>query len=214
MLATERRIAKLHTRVKNVRRERAHRLTTALTREFGVIGIEDLQVRNMIRNRRLSRQIADAGWGMISRQLNYKVSWSEGSRLIAADRFYPSSKTCSKCGSVKAKLSLSERVFSCDGAECEHSMDRDLNAAINLAKLALCESRSDGKKSVVALAERDTLNAHGGHVSLFTKIQQSPSKCEDPLGSFQRGDALDLALRGAVFRPTRKRGELPLRHVK
>jgi transposase len=76
-----------------------------LVREFGVIGVETLAVNNMLANRRLARQISDAGWGLVLAQLKYKTSWSGGSVLVAADRFYPSSKTCSGCGTVKAKLS-------------------------------------------------------------------------------------------------------------
>lgn len=192
MLVTEQKIAGLHARVANVRREQAHQLTTALTREFGVIGIENLSVSNMIKNRCLARHISDVGWGMIANQLAYKTSWSAGSTLITADRFYPSSKTCSECGSVKAKLNLSERVFRCDS--CDLVVDRDLNAAINLAQLALGESQIEERSSYVARAKRDTLNAHGGHVSLFIKNQRSPLKCEGPHGSRQRGNALALAV--------------------
>lgn len=114
MVATEQRIARLHERVANLRREQAHRLTTALTREFGVIGVETLAVKNMLGNRRLARHIADVGWGMVLAQLKYKTSWSDGSLLVAADRFYPSSKTCSAGGAAKAKLRLADRVFICD----------------------------------------------------------------------------------------------------
>ena len=106
MLRTEQRIAKLHERVANLRRHQAHGLTTALTREFGVIGVETLAIKNLMNNRRLARHIADVSWGMVLTQLRYKTSWSDGSLLVAADRFYPSSKTCSACGAAKAKLRL------------------------------------------------------------------------------------------------------------
>lgn len=192
MLATEQRIARIHSRARDLRREQAHRLTTALTREFGVIGIENLGISNMLKNRRLARHISDAGWGMIAAQLAYKTSWSAKSTLITADRFYPSSKTCSECGSVKAKLDLSERVFSCDDPACDHVADRDLNAAVNLAKLALGESQSEGRNAYVARAKQDTQNAHGGNVSLIPRKQQIPLKCEGPDGPRQRGNALAL----------------------
>ena len=87
----------------------------------------------MLRNRRLARHLADAGFGQIRRQLGYKTAWHSG-RLVAADRFYPSSKTCSSCGAMKAKLRLSERMFRCE--RCGLVMDRDFNAARNLAALA------------------------------------------------------------------------------
>lgn len=86
----------------------------------------------MLGNRRLARRIADAGWGELRRQLGYKLVWA-GGRLIVADRFFPSSKTCSACGVVKAKLPLATRVFHCQA--CGHVLDRDLNAARNLARI-------------------------------------------------------------------------------
>jgi putative transposase len=147
MLETERRIARVHQRVANIRRERAHLLTTFLTREYAVIGAEALHVKGMLKNKRLARHISDVGWGLILSQLNYKTAWSEGSILALADRFMPSSKTCSACGSVKAKLDLKQRIFSCN--ECGHVVDRDVNAALNLARLALTEARSRGRTDVV-----------------------------------------------------------------
>ena len=89
MARTEARIRRLHARAANLRREQAHQLTTTLTREFGVIGVETLGVKNMMRNRRLARQIADVGWGTILKQFAYKTSWSSGSVLVVADRFTP-----------------------------------------------------------------------------------------------------------------------------
>jgi putative transposase len=197
MLGTERRVAKLHVRVANLRREQAHQLTTRLTREFGVIGVETLQVRNLMANRRLARRIADAGWGTILAQLAYKTSWSEGSILVAADRFYPSSKTCSACGSVKAKLSLKERVFTCDS--CQHAQDRDLNAARNLVAMAVQHAQAEEIQPYVARTGRFTRNARGGQVSLIQLDQHSPMKREESAcagegtDSSQRREALALA---------------------
>jgi putative transposase len=96
------------------------------------IVVEDLHVAGLVRNRHLTRSIADASWGEFHRQLAYKCGWY-GSRLVVADRWYPSSKTCSACGLVKSDLPLSQRVFRCDG--CGIVLDRDLNAAGNLASL-------------------------------------------------------------------------------
>ena len=95
--------------------------------------VEDLNVAGMLRNRRLARKIADAGFGEIRRQLTYKTR-RNGGHTVVADRWYPSSKTCSGCGAVKAKLPLHVRVFDCDA--CPLVMDRDENAARNLAALA------------------------------------------------------------------------------
>jgi putative transposase len=94
--------------------------------------IEALMVNGMVRNRRLARAISDAGWGDFRRMLAYKGEWY-GCRIVVADRFYPSSKTCSGCGAVKAELTLSERVFTCEA--CGLVIDRDLNAAIHLEHL-------------------------------------------------------------------------------
>ena len=196
MVRTEQRIAKLHARVANLRREQAHQLTTALVREFGVIGVETLAVKNLIGNRRLARHIADVGWGTVLAQLSYKTSWSEGSLLSAAERLYPSSKTCSTCGAAKAKLRLAERVFTCDDDACGHVQDRDLNAALNLARMADRHAQAEGISSYVARTGRFTPTARGGQVSLVGPDQHSPVKREASSDASRRSDAPALALAG------------------
>jgi putative transposase len=131
------RVARIHTRVTNLRRDDTHQLTSRLVREHDVIVIEDLNVAGMLRNKRLARQIAGAAWAEIRRQLTYKAEQA-GVRLIVADRWFASSKTCSGCGTAKAKLALSERMFMC-GA-CGFVLDRDENAARNLAALATADT--------------------------------------------------------------------------
>jgi putative transposase len=126
-------LARVHARAANVRQDALHKLTTTLATEHGTIVVEHLNVAGMVRNRRLARFLSDAGMAELRRQCAYKTAWY-GSRLVVADRFYPSSKTCSACGWVKAKLTLAERTFSCE--TCRLRVDRDLNAAHNLAKLA------------------------------------------------------------------------------
>jgi len=192
MARIEDRIRRMHERVANLRREQAHQLTTTLTREFGVIGVETLAVKNMLANRRLARHISDVGWGTILAQLNYKTSWSDGSVIVAADRFHPSSKTCSACGAVKAKLSLAERVFTCDDSACAHVQDRDLNAALNLAHIAARHAQAEGLECYVAAAGAETQNARGGQVGL-DPVELSPVKREESSDSSPRGDALALA---------------------
>jgi putative transposase len=193
MLRTEQRIAKVHGRVANLRRHRAHELTTALTREFGVIGVETLAVKNLMANRRLARHIADVGWGTVLAQLAYKTSWSDGSLLVAADRFYPSSKTCSACGVVRTKLRLSERVFTCDDPACGHVQDRDHNAALNLARMAQEHTQAEGIPSYVARIGRFTPTARGGQVSLVHLDEHSPLKREGSPEPSQRREALAAA---------------------
>jgi putative transposase len=177
MLRTEARLRRLHERAANLRREQAHQLTTYLTLEFGIIGVETLNVRGMQANRRLARHITDVGWGAILAQLRYKTSWSEGSVLVAADRFFPSSKICSACGAVRAKLALSERIFHCDA--CRLVIDRDLNAALNLARMAQQHAQAEGMlKCHVARTGRETRNARGGQVSPGTSAGRNPLKRE------------------------------------
>jgi transposase len=129
---TQRELTRRHARVANLRAEALHQLTTGLAAEYGTVVVERLNVAGMVRNRRLARAIADSGMGQIRRLLGYKCRWA-GGRLVEADTFFASSKTCSGCGTVKAKLSLAERTFRCQA--CGLEVDRDVNAARNLAAL-------------------------------------------------------------------------------
>lgn len=133
---------KVHHRVAHLRCDGLHKLTNRLVRDHGTVVVEDLNVVGMLRNRRLARSIADAGFGEIRRQLSYKTLWVDG-RLHTADRWYPSSKTCSDCGATKAKLPLRVRTFTCQA--CGLVIDRDLNAARNLAALAADVAQSCGE---------------------------------------------------------------------
>jgi putative transposase len=136
---TQARIARLHTAVANARRDGLHKLTTRLVRTHGAVVVEDLNVAGMTRNRRLARHVAGVGMAEPRRQIEYKARWA-CVRVHLADRWYPSSKTCSGCGVVKAKLCLSERVYRCES--CGLVLDRDLNAARNLAALVRSETSS------------------------------------------------------------------------
>lgn len=122
-------IARIHTRVANVRKDFLHKFTTMLAKTKSVIVIEDLNVKNMSRNHCLARSISDQGWGETRRQLTYKTTWY-GSRLVVADRWFPSSKMCSACGLKRTELALSVREWACEGCGVIH--DRDENAAKNL----------------------------------------------------------------------------------
>lgn len=121
-------VARLHRKIANIRKDTLHKLTTLLAKNHGVIVIEDLNVSGMMANGKLAASIQDMGFFEFRRQLTYKCELY-GSKLVIADRWFPSSKTCSKCGTVKKELSLKERTFECD---CGLSLNRDLNAAINL----------------------------------------------------------------------------------
>lgn len=130
---TRRRLARAHQRAANVRVDASHKLTTMLASTYGTVVIEDLNLSGMVKNRRLARALSDAGLGAVRRQLEYKTDWY-GSRLVVADRFFASSKICSRCGQRAESLLLSQRDFDC--ARCGLRLDRDLNAARNLALVA------------------------------------------------------------------------------
>ncbi|NJM71830.1 MAG: IS200/IS605 family element transposase accessory protein TnpB [Scytonema sp. RU_4_4] len=124
-------IARLHRKVANIRKDTLHKLTTLLAKNHGTIVIEDLNVSGMMANHKLAKAIADMSFFEFRRQLTYKCELY-GSKLIVVDRWFPSSKTCSNCGTKKETLGLNERVFEC--SHCGFVIDRDLNAAINLSK--------------------------------------------------------------------------------
>lgn len=128
-----RRLGKIHARVAALRKALLHDITTQLARGHTVVVIEDLNAAGMLGNRRLARVISDASFGELRRQLVYKAAWY-GTELVIADRWFPSSKTCSGCGNFKADLTLADRAYHCDA--CDLFIDRDLNAAINLARYA------------------------------------------------------------------------------
>lgn len=141
------RVACLHARVADVRADAINKATTMIARTYSVVCIEGLNVAGMVKNRRLARSVSDASLGEFRRQLEYKTART-GATLHVIDRWYPSSKTCSRCGRVKAKLSLAERTYRCE--HCGLTMDRDLNAAINIR---------------VAGSAPETQNARGGDIS-------------------------------------------------
>lgn len=126
----QKKINKLQGRISNQRKDFIHKLTTALAKTYGVIAIEDLATENMARNKHLSKGIYDAGWGIFKAQLEYKTNWY-GCKLIMVDRWFPSTKTCCRCGNKK-DIPLSQRTYRCE--ECGLELDRDVNAAVNIEK--------------------------------------------------------------------------------
>lgn len=161
------RVARLHAHVANQRQDALHKLTAYLANKYSEISIEDLNIVGMSKNHHLAKSVMDASFGEFRRQLEYKTTRT-GARLNIVDRWYPSSKTCSGCGRVKTKLSLSERTYRCES--CGLVMDRDLNAAININ---------------VAGSAPETVNAHGGTGSrndLLGHATQDLLKCEPSCG--------------------------------
>ncbi len=129
---TKLKLAKVHQHISNIRKDAIHKLTSWLCKNHAVIGLEDLKVSGMMKNHKLAGAVADSALYEIRRQAEYKADWY-GSQLVFADRFYPSSKTCSNCGHIQ-EMPLKERIFDCQA--CGQVQDRDYNASLNLKHLA------------------------------------------------------------------------------
>ena len=136
-------VARQHSRISNVRRNALHQVSNSITKSCGIVVLETLNVAGMVKNHRLSKALSDASLSELHRQIEYKARW-RGVHVVKAGRWFPSSKTCSGCGSVKANLNLSEWEYECEN--CGLVIDRDLNAAVNLKNLA-------GSFSVTACGE-------------------------------------------------------------
>jgi putative transposase len=145
-------LSRAHVQVKRIRQDAIHKLTTQLVKQFSLIGIERLNVRGMMRNRKLARSVSDAAFFEIRRQLEYKSKLS-GSEVVVANQWFPSSKMCHCCGHIYKELTISEREWECSACHARH--DRDENAAKNLEWFA---------QMFVALGHRETLNACGEEI--------------------------------------------------
>lgn len=126
-------VARIHARIAASRADFLHKTTTALIRQADVIAIEDLHIKGMVKNHCLAGAIADVGMGELRRQLEYKAAWN-GRQVVVVDRWFPSSKTCSACGSYQARMPLSVRAWTCPDCGTRH--DRDANAAKNIRRFA------------------------------------------------------------------------------
>jgi putative transposase len=127
-------VAKIHKKITNSRIDNLHKVSTDLIRKYDNIMLEDLNIKGMIKNHRLSKHIADASWGKFIELLTYKAEWND-KRIVKIDRFFPSSKSCSKCGYLNQTLDLSVRNWICKSCGVTH--DRDINASINILKEGL-----------------------------------------------------------------------------
>jgi putative transposase len=128
------RVARIHKRIADRRRDYQHKLSTQIIRENQVVCVESLQIKNMVKNHSLAKAISDVGWGEFIRQLEYKAEWY-GRTLVKIDKFYPSSKRCHQCGHILDSLDLDIRFWECP--ECHTSHDRDINAAKNVLAAGL-----------------------------------------------------------------------------
>lgn len=130
----KRKLARKHQKISNQRKDFLHRITTNIIRKYDVIKIEDLNVAGMMKNHNLALAISEVGFFEFKRQLLYKTQWY-GKTIKLVNRWFPSSKTCSKCGCIKEELKLSERIYECE--HCGFSLDRDINAAINICNVPI-----------------------------------------------------------------------------
>jgi putative transposase len=124
-------VANIHKKISNSRIDNLHKVSTELIKKYDTIILEDLNIKGMIKNHKLSKHIADASWGKFVELLTYKAKWNN-KNIINIDRFFPSSKTCNKCGYINQDLNLSVREWTCNACHSHH--DRDINASINILK--------------------------------------------------------------------------------
>ena len=127
-------VQKIHQRIRDARTDFNHKVSTAIAKHYGTVVLEDLNVSGMVKNHHLSKSITDQGWSQFKTMLTYKMEWRKA-ELIEIGRFDPSSKMCSKCGNIKHDLKLSDRAYHCD--KCDLTIDRDLNAAINIRNIGI-----------------------------------------------------------------------------
>jgi putative transposase len=166
-------LARLHCRISHIRRDAQHQLTTRLVNDYDIIGIENLHVKGMLKNRRLSRSVADMGFYEFKRQLEYKAL-SNSKKLVVADRWFASSKICSHCGEKAEIMSLSVREWQC--ASCFTCHDRDINAAKNLEKLAVsstvsaCGASSGGAVTFVT-ASHGALKQESNVIAIYGRFE-------------------------------------------
>ena len=126
-------VRKLHNKIRDIRKDFLHKLSNLIAKDYDGIVVEDLNIKGMVKNPKLARSISDVSWSEFFRQLKYKCKWFF-KHFIKIDRWYPSSKTCSSCGSIQ-EMPLSKRTFNCP--DCGILIDRDLNASINIKNLGL-----------------------------------------------------------------------------
>lgn len=161
----KKKVARTHAVIADARRDFLHKTSTDIVRRYDVVVVEDLAVKNMVRNRSLAKSVSDSGWGEFRSMLAYKAEWY-GKTFVVVDRFYPSSKTCSTCGHLLKDLSLGTRGWTCP--DCRTLHDRDVNAAKNILAEGL---------SVAGLAPREASGAgvrHTGSPPMRPAVNEEP----------------------------------------
>ena len=138
----KKKVAKIYNKIRNKRKDFINKISTEIINSHDIICIEDLNIKGMLKNHKLARNISDVSWSEFGRQLEYKANWY-GRIIVKVPKFYPSSKTCSNCGNVKKELLLSERTYHCEC--CGLKIDRDYNASINILRKGLKILKEQGK---------------------------------------------------------------------
>lgn len=173
-------VARAHRKVRASRADFLHKASTRLVRDHDVIVLEDLAVKNMVRNRSLAKAISDCGWGAFRGMVEYKATRA-GRHVIVIDRWYPSSKTCSECGHLLASLSLSTRHWTCPSCGTRH--DRDVNAAKNILAAGLAAARGSPGDACGADVR------HPGTSRVQSAVKQEPRPARAGIPSFRAGSS-------------------------
>lgn len=164
---TKRKLNKLHEKITNQRYDFLQKISTTLIRESQSIAVEDLSIKNMIKNHNLARTILDRGWGSFINMLKYKAEWY-GKNLLYTDKFFPSTKTCSNCGFINDNLSLKDRKWICP--QCNTLHDRDVNAAINIKMSSIKKNMVSGEETKI----QNELPAMAGVMTSETILNKRP----------------------------------------
>ena len=161
-------VARVHEKITNSRQNLQHQISSTLIHKYDLIAIEDLNVKGMVQNRKLSKSISDVAWGSFIEKLKYKANWY-GKEVQVIERFYPSSKTCNHCLRIKESLSLDERSWTCE--KCNTLHDRDINAARNILTraTAIKSSGSDDYRHGVGLRPKVAKASKGADVEVSKK---------------------------------------------
>ena len=166
-------VARIHEKIANSRRDFLHKVSTELVSQFDFIAVESLKVKNMVKNHHLAKAISDCAWGTFVRLLEYKCEWY-GKQLVKISQWYPSSKTCHHCDYINSKLKLSDRKWTCP--KCGEVLDRDINAAKNIYRAG--RTITDMEKKALASSYKKSSTSSDSSETSFCEVSKVPSHSE------------------------------------
>src|SRR5574343_410320 len=158
-------VARIHEKISNSRKDTLHKISTKLIRSYDVICLEYLNVKGMVKNHKLAKHISDCGWSLFVSMLEYKANWND-KQIVRINRFFPAYKTCNECGWIKSDLTLNDRKWVCESCGCEH--DRDVNAAKNI----LTEGVSLLSSGTGEYTDGDDVRLSNKQLSMKSEIQE------------------------------------------